>query len=122
MQEVIDFMRKSLRDISCDSFKKAIAQPRTDWLKLDAAQCTLLVSLSNWVTSVEKGFAAANLAPTLEACLDDLTDLIKMVMDTSMSKQLRTKVMCLITMDAHSRDIIGILKAENVTKVDHFKW
>jgi dynein heavy chain len=28
----------------------------------------------------------------------------------------------MITMDAHSRDIIGILKEDQVTKPDHFKW
>lgn len=121
MQDVIDFMRKSLRDIACASFKKALTLPRTEWLKQDAAQCTLLVSLSNWVTNVEKGFTQG-MAATLEACVNDLTDLIKMVMDTSMSGSLRTKVMCLITMDAHSRDIIGILKNDGVTKTDHFKW
>jgi hypothetical protein len=39
-----------------------------------------------------------------------------------MSKALRTTVMCMITMDAHSRDIIAILKEDGVTKADHFKW
>jgi len=36
-----------------------------------------------------------------------LTDLIKMVQDASMPGDLRMKVMCLITMDAHSRDIVS---------------
>lgn len=30
--------------------------------------------------------------------------------------------MCLITMDAHSRDIIDKLVQENVTRIDDFNW
>ena len=30
--------------------------------------------------------------------------------------------MCLITMDAHSRDIIGLLDDEGVTKQEEFQW
>ena len=30
--------------------------------------------------------------------------------------------MCLITMDAHARDIIGILDEQGVTKQDEFQW
>jgi len=42
-----------------------------------------------------------------------LTELIKMVQG-SLDRSLRTKVMCLITMDAHSRDIIDKLIVEKV--------
>jgi dynein heavy chain len=122
MQDVIDFMRKSLRDIAVKSYPKSLTNPRVEWLKDDAAQCTLLVCLNNWVASVEKGFVDDNVAGALKSCIDELTNLIKMVMDASMSKALRTKVMCMITMDAHSRDILQILRDENVKKPDHFKW
>jgi dynein heavy chain len=106
MQDVIDFMRKSLRDIAVRSYPKSQSDPRTEWLKTDAAQCTLLVCLNNWVASVEQGFIKDDIAGAHKKCIDDLTDLIKMVMDPEMSKALRTKVMCMITMDAHSRDIL----------------
>jgi len=33
-----------------------------------------------------------------------------------LEKPVRQKIMCLITMDAHSRDIIGLLDKEGVTK------
>ena len=35
---------------------------------------------------------------------------------------MRQKIMCLITMDAHSRDIIAKLRDEGVQKSDEFQW
>jgi len=56
LQDVIDIMNKTLRDIAGASLKKFAQYKRTEWLKLDCSQCTLLVSLSNWVIDVERGF------------------------------------------------------------------
>lgn len=50
-------------------------------------------------------------------CFDDqvmlLTDLIKMVQG-ELTAGMRQKIMCMITMDAHSRDIIEKLRDQNV--------
>ena len=50
----------------------------------------------------------------------DLTGLIKMVQG-KLDKPVRQKVMCLITMDTHSRDIIQKLEKEGVTRADEFQ-
>jgi dynein heavy chain len=50
-----------------------------------------------------------------------LTDLIKMVQG-DLDRPMRQKIMCLITMDAHSRDIIDKLINENVSSSDEFQW
>ena len=34
----------------------------------------------------------------------------------------RQKIMCLITLDTHSRDVIDKLDTENVKKADAFQW
>jgi dynein heavy chain len=39
-----------------------------------------------------------------------------------LTKPVRQKIMCLITMDAHSRDIIAKMVDLNVTKQDDFNW
>jgi dynein heavy chain len=49
----------------------------------------------------------------------DLTGLIKMVQG-DLDRPLRQKVMCLITLDTHSRDIMDKLIVENVRKSDEF--
>ena len=61
----------------------------------------------------------------MQACFDNqvelLTELIKMVQG-QLTPGMRQKIMCLITMDAHSRDIIEKLINEGVTEVDEFQW
>ena len=39
-----------------------------------------------------------------------------------LDKPTRTKVMCMITLDAHSRDIINKLNRENAAYLDSFQW
>jgi len=39
-----------------------------------------------------------------------------------LEKPVRQKIMCLITMDAHSRDIIMLLDNQGVKKADEFQW
>jgi dynein heavy chain len=120
LQDVIDTMCSTLKDIAGKSLKKFAQFPRTEWLRLDCSQCTLLVGLANWVINVEAGFAKNSLPEAKEMTIGMLNDLIKCVQDSTMPKDVRMKVMCLITMDAHSRDIIGDLIEANCTEVDVF--
>jgi dynein heavy chain len=113
-------MCSSLKKIAGASLKKFAQYKRTEWLKLDCSQCTLLVGLANWVINVEKGFKNGDLPATKEMTIGMLKDLILEVQDSTMPKDVRMKVMCLITMDAHSRDIIGDLIDANCTEVDVF--
>lgn len=50
-----------------------------------------------------------------------LTDLIKMVQG-DLDKPLRQKIMCMITLDAHARDMVIKLIEEHVRKPDEFQW
>lgn len=61
----------------------------------------------------------------MEKCWNDningLKELIIMVQG-KLEKPVRMKIMCLITMDAHSRDIVEQLNVEGVKKSDEFQW
>jgi len=50
-----------------------------------------------------------------------LSDLISLVQG-DLSKGMRQKIGCLITMDAHSRDIIDKLHLEKVYNSEEFQW
>jgi len=118
LQDVIDTMKKSLNVIGVKSVSAFTTTAKGDWLKMDPAQITLLINMLSWVTNVEKGFAnlktnAGAMKKTFEDQVVDLTNLIKMVQG-DLDRPLRQKIMCLITMDAHSRDIIEKLIRENV--------
>ena len=78
-----------------------------------------------WSTAVEDCFAKYaqgdmnSLKSYLEKSINDLTDLIKMVQG-KLSPPMRQKIMCLITLDAHSRDVMIRLLDEKVRKADEF--
>ena len=80
----------------------------------------------SWVENVES--ALRNLDTKPEALKDayekqkDLLMQLILMVRTDLNKAQRTKVMCLITMDAHSRDILGRLVDQKVRSADEFVW
>ena len=93
---------------------------------MDPSQVTLLINLVTWVRNVELAFKELKANPnSMKKAFEDqvksLTDLIKMVQG-DLDRPLRQKIMCLITTDAHSRDIIDKLVVEKVTQYDEFQW
>ena len=119
-------MRSSLKDIAKESLKKFNELPKADWIKNDPAQVTLLINLCSWVINCEKAFAAyASDKNSVKKCWDNQKDDLKsliMMVQGKLEKPMRQKIMCLITMDAHSRDILENLYNLNVCRVDDFNW
>jgi len=80
----------------------------------------------DWVENVETGFKklASNKNALFDAHGDQigrLKVLIKLVQGELTAPE-RQKIMCMITMDAHSRDIIENLANAKVNSVDDFQW
>lgn len=57
----------------------------------------------------------------LDISIKKLTELIKLVQG-DLSKPLRRKVMCLITIDTHNRDTVEKLIKEDCRKSEEFYW
>lgn len=126
LQDVLDIMRSSLKDIAKESLKQFSELPKEDWIKQDPAQVTLLINLCSWVINCEQAFRAAASDPdSVKKCwgaqIDALKGLIMMVQG-KLDKPMRQKIMCLITMDAHSRDILQNLYTLKVCREDDFNW
>lgn len=124
--DVIDTMKSSLNHIGIKSVQSQATLQKDVWIKQDPSQITLLINLVNWVTNVETAFNQLKGNPNamkkaLEEQIKSLTDLIKMVQG-DLERPVRQKIMCMITMDAHSRDIIDKLVVENVHQADEFQW
>ena len=124
--DVIETMRSSLCHIACKSVHNLEVTPKQEWIKMDPSQLTLLINLVTWVRNVESALLAFKGDPnSMKKCyekqVESLTDLIKMVQG-NLDRPLRQKIMCLITMDAHSRDIIDKLMNEKVHSADEFQW
>ena len=74
-----------------------------------------------WCEAVEGALKNKSLPKCLADQKDILTSLIKLVQG-DLDRPLRQKIMCLITMDTHSRDIIDKLHVEGVKEPDEFQW
>jgi dynein heavy chain, axonemal len=128
LQDMIDAIVSTLHTITTQSFINHAKTPRPDWIKQDPAQVTILVN--NIVTSsniedcfkkISDGSNVNALKDSFKKSVEELTGLIKMVQG-ELTKEERQKIMCLITLDTHSRDIIDKLDVENVKKADAFQW
>jgi dynein heavy chain, axonemal len=128
LQELINNIKDTLQTLCKNSIEKhAQLNNREQWLKMDPAQITLLINFIIWCRNVEdcfKAIANGNL-DAIKTLLDqsrkELTDLIKMVQG-DLDRPLRQKIMCMITLDTHSRDVMIRLINENVKKNDEFQW
>jgi dynein heavy chain len=91
-----------------------------------SAQITLLISMLFWVVNVEESFdkIKSNKKAMQECgalCQKQLEDLIKLVQG-KLEKPTRTKIMCMITLDTHGRDIANLLHNEECFTPDGFQW
>jgi dynein heavy chain len=110
-------------------YAKAGNVGRGNWIcESVVAQCVLLTNLITWVQRVEQSFALfenGNKNALIEARDEShalLLDLIKLTTRSDLDKRTRQKVMCMITLDAHNRDIQDKLVQDKVQSVDCFQW
>lgn len=94
---------------------------------IDPAQVVLLVAAIDFVQQVEKsmGQTIGGDPRAVSKCLDliksQLAELIHLT-QTNLSKGDRQRVMCMITLDAHNRDIVEVLLKERALAVSDFQW
>ena len=135
MQTVLDCQRGSLRESMERSLKRYPTKARTEWVMdrredgdaADPAQISLLVAGMDYVRGVEDAFdrleAGEQDALTDESTkvIEGLSGLIRLTR-TNIGKGDRKRVMCLITMDAHGRDVLLKLIREGVNRKTQFQW
>lgn len=111
-------------------------QLRVEWVtkkdaktneSLDPAQIILLVAAIDFVQQVEKSMAQCTsgepkaLRKCSELVRSQLADLINLT-QAALSKSDRQRVMCMITTDAHNRDILDVLLKEKALSPTDFQW
>ena len=85
---------------------------------MDPSQIVLLVAAIDYAKTIEQAMNTSKgdikaLNKSFDLTKTQLADLIKLT-QTPLSKPDRQRVMCMITLDAHNRDITEILVKENV--------
>eukprot|EP01028_Stygiella_incarcerata_P003513 TRINITY_DN1708_c0_g1_i1.p1 TRINITY_DN1708_c0_g1~~TRINITY_DN1708_c0_g1_i1.p1 ORF type:complete len:4499 (-),score=1316.34 TRINITY_DN1708_c0_g1_i1:2775-16271(-) len=127
LNRVVDHMRESLRRIAEVSVVGYEEKTRESWLIDYPAQIVLLVSQSWWAAEVFAAFA--QLEEGNENALKDynkkqiqqLFNLIHLV-GGELEKGDRQKVMCLVTLDVHARDIVANLVRDKIESAGAFAW
>ena len=135
LQTVLNSMQKTLENKLRGSIDRYTQQDRIQWLMntendepTDPAQISLLASAVFYVQEVEQVFLAIK-SGSKQAMGDysgkqmmQLENLIQLTQKDGIAKRDRTRIMCMITMDAHSRDIVQKFLLENVTEASAFQW
>ncbi|TMW57037.1 hypothetical protein Poli38472_002962 [Pythium oligandrum] len=143
LQTILAAMQNTLQAHVVRSMQRFPEQSRVDWLMqklpptaaqasganypMDAAQVALLVAGIGYARGVENAFVlltngrATAMQEYLDKVVSQLNDLIKLT-QTPLSKEDRQRVMCMITMDAHARDIVQKLLYEKIASASSFLW
>lgn len=127
LQDIMDRLVDSLRSILYRQLQAFMVKSSVgSWLKDTPNQCILTVSLADFTSEMAGVFEKIAVQPELmqnfyQKKVDGLFELIDLVR-TDLTKADRMKVMCLITIDAHSRDITLKLVNFKVFDFNHFEW
>ncbi|OQR84958.1 dynein heavy chain [Achlya hypogyna] len=135
LKDAHEAMQATLLDSIKGAVKRYPTLNRIEWLSartpdgafLDPAQVVLLVAGIEYVKQVEIALQAMQkahetaLVELLEVVTIQLQELIKLTR-TALSDDARMRIMCLITLDAHARDIVQSMVAQRVNSVSSFVW
>jgi len=131
LNKLVDVQRDTMRNVldlaKASSENWSVEEPRDKWLFNYPAQMALTASQILWCEEVEYNFLA--LEDGNETALKDyyrvlnqrLKALIILVMG-KLNKRDRTKIMTLITVDVHNRDIVDMLVQNKVENAQEFAW
>jgi dynein heavy chain len=133
LEDILQAQRHTLFEHTKRSIKRYLDLPRVDWLMhggkspSDIAQVCLLVTGVYYVNEVEDTFQlmmggdSQGMKTYSKKQIQQLRGLIALT-TTDLNKQQRMRVMCTITLDAHSRDIVLKMVRDGVGEVLHFQW
>ena len=126
MNDIIGKMRGELRELLHASVKDYPTKPRDQWLFDWSSQLILVVNQIFWCQEVEEAFSKMSSDPKAMATYNEfqvkqLTKLIE-VTRGNLPKPARQKVMNMITIDAHSRDMVDGIVQVGATEADCFQW
>ncbi|MEW5298846.1 MAG: hypothetical protein WDW36_001923 [Sanguina aurantia] len=127
MNDIIRKMREELRLICKASVEDYSRKSRDQWLFDWSSQMILVVNQIFWCQEVEQAFADIKggvrdaMSVYNQFQVKQLTKLIE-VTRTEIPRQERQKIMNMITIDAHSRDMVLQIAESGMEAVDCFQW
>eukprot|EP00698_Gefionella_okellyi_P021190 TRINITY_DN679_c0_g2_i1.p1 TRINITY_DN679_c0_g2~~TRINITY_DN679_c0_g2_i1.p1 ORF type:complete len:4462 (-),score=1316.63 TRINITY_DN679_c0_g2_i1:16-13401(-) len=125
---LVDLMRESLRLQLKESIQAYLEMPREQWLLRYPAQIVLVTSQIYWTTDVNDAFD--RLDSGLESAMREyhgkqtaaLENLADMVQNPDLSQNDRQKLISLITIEVHTRDVVTGLIRDGIDTKEAFAW
>ena len=127
LQNVVDAMRNGLRKEFVASMLTYDAHPRTDWLLMQCAQITVVVSRVFYTQEMNETFEQLEdgndraMQDALQKQVDNIAGLIKLI-NTDLKKNDRKKIVTLCMIDVHARDVVERLIKDKVEVGTCFQW
>ena len=131
LNELTGCMQDTLRAVLDTAVEEAanweLDKPRDEWVLAFPAQISLLASQILWTEETEGSLeelengAEDAVRKYLDVCNSRLEALIKLVQG-ELTGEARTKVITLITIDVHSRDMVDTLITKKVESAQDFAW
>nr|DBA18657.1 TPA: hypothetical protein GDO54_016881 [Pyxicephalus adspersus] len=121
--QVEDVMLRSVRDVIARSRMAYPETARKDWVREWPGQVVLCVSQMFWTSEVHEAIASGpeglkNYYDKLQHQLNDIVELVR----GKLSKQTRTTLGALVTIDVHARDVVMDMIETGVSHESDFQW
>jgi dynein heavy chain len=131
LSELVRYMQLTLKGVLAHSMVEAtewdLQKPREEWVFGVPAQIALLTSQIVWTEEAESSLEELEsgtedaLKKYCDVCTLRLEGLIRLVQG-ELKKEDRVKIITVITIDVHSRDVVGSLVLKKVENNVDFKW
>ncbi|KAF0977183.1 hypothetical protein FDP41_003836 [Naegleria fowleri] len=127
LNDLLRAISKTLKDILSEAITTYSSNNREEWLAGYPAQIVLVTSQIFWTMEVNQAFDALEenneiaMKNYYKKQVNQLNKLITMVQG-DLEKGERQKVMNLVTLDVHARDIVDKLISDNITSAQDFGW
>ncbi|KAM6924384.1 dynein axonemal heavy chain 12 [Xenentodon cancila] len=121
--QVEDVMLRSVRDVVARSRVAYSETVRKQWVKEWPGQVVLCTSQIFWTLEVHEAIraGAAVLKNYYKQLQNQLSDIVELVRG-KLSKQTRTTLGALVTIDVHARDVVMELIEKGVSNENDFQW
>ncbi|KAL6257142.1 hypothetical protein P5V15_012074 [Pogonomyrmex californicus] len=116
-------MKKSVKAQVIQAKNAFLTKARSHWALEWPGQTVLCVSKLYWTADVTDKLpkGTESLKSYIETCTHELNEIVKLVRG-KLSRQNRTTMEALVTLDVHSRDVLVQLCEQNVNQITDFKW
>lgn len=128
LMDVLELIIKTIKTNAKEALTNFVekGEEKKNWIEATLSQLNLLSNATRWVDTTEKTFDLISensdaMKNFLAKVKDSLNELITYVQG-KLEKPTRIKMMTLITIETHNRDVIEKLVKEKVIKADAFQW